>query len=458
MPGRVLIVDDDQNMCKMIEAFLHTQGFEPASYTSAEAAFSALQTGAFDVVVTDLNMPGMNGVELCERIVANHPNVPVVVLTAFGSLETAVAALRAGAYDFVTKPVEMDMLAFAIKRAATHRSLQQEVKKLSEIVQKSTRCEGLIGESVPMQQLCDRIQRIADSEVSVLICGESGTGKELVAKALHAQSHRHGGPFVAVNCAAIPESLLESELFGHRRGAFTDAKAERKGLFLQASEGTLFLDEISAFPVSLQPKLLRALEERRLRPVGADQEVSFDVRVLAATNRDLEAAVEEERFREDLFFRLNVVQIELPPLRSRGTDVLLLGQHFLTQFAVRSGKHVTGMSHAVADKLFGYAWPGNVRELRNAIEHAVALTCYEELTVEDLPEKIRAYHSSHVFVGGDDPAELIPMEEMERRYILHVMQTVGGNKTLAARVLGVDRKTLHRKLHLYGAADRDEES
>ena len=458
MPGRVLIVDDDQNMCKMIEAFLHTQGFEPASYTSAEAAFSALQTGAFDVVVTDLNMPGMNGVELCERIMANHPNVPVVVLTAFGSLETAVAALRAGAYDFVTKPVEMDMLAFAIKRAATHRSLQQEVKKLSEIVQKSTRCEGLIGESVPMQQLCDRIQRIADSEVSVLICGESGTGKELVAKALHAQSHRHGGPFVAVNCAAIPESLLESELFGHRRGAFTDAKAERKGLFLQASEGTLFLDEISAFPLSLQPKLLRALEERRLRPVGADQEVSFDVRVLAATNRDLEAAVEEERFREDLFFRLNVVQIELPPLRSRGTDVLLLGQHFLTQFAVRSGKHVTGMSHAVADKLLGYTWPGNVRELRNAIEHAVALTCYEELTVEDLPEKIRAYHSSHVFVGGDDPAELIPMEEMERRYILHVMQTVGGNKTLAARVLGFDRKTLHRKLHLYGAADRDEES
>jgi transcriptional regulator with PAS, ATPase and Fis domain len=261
-----------------------------------------------------------------------------------------------------------------------------------------------------------------------------------------------------VNCAAIPESLLESELFGHKRGAFTDAKVERKGLFLQASGGTLFLDEISAFPVSLQPKLLRALEERRLRPVGADQEVPFDVRVVAATNRDLEAAVEEERFREDLFFRINVVQIELPPLRSRGTDVLLLGQHFLTQFAVRSGKHVTGMSHAVADKLLGYTWPGNVRELRNAIEHAVALTCYEEITVEDLPEKIQAYQSSHVFVGGNDPAELIPMEEVERRYILHVMQTVGGNKTLAARVLGFDRKTLHRKLHLYGVADCDEKS
>ena len=458
MPARVLIVDDDQNMCKMIEAFLRTQGFEPSWYASAEAAFSALLTGVFDVVVTDLNMPGMDGVDLCERIVANRPAVPVVVITAFGSLETAVAALRAGAYDFVTKPVELDMLAFAVKRAATHRSLLQEVKRLSDVVEKSTRCEGLIGESVSMQQLFDRIRRVADSEVSVLICGESGTGKELVAKALHAQSRRHESPFVAVNCAAIPESLLESELFGHKRGAFTDAKVERKGLFLQASGGTLFLDEISAFPLSLQPKLLRALEERRLRPVGADQEVPFDVRVLAATNRDLEAAVEEERFREDLFFRLNVVQVELPPLRSRGTDVLLLGQHFLTQFAVRSGKHVTGMSHAVADKLLGYTWPGNVRELRNAMEHAVALTSYEEITVEDLPEKIRAYHSSHVFVGGNDPAELIPMEEVERRYILHVMQTVGGNKTLAARVLGFDRKTLHRKLHLYGAADHDENS
>lgn len=455
MPERVLIVDDDQSMCKMIEAFLRMRGFESSWHTSAEAAFSALQTEEFDVVVTDLNMPGMSGVDLCERVVANRPDVPVVVITAFGSLETAVAALRAGAYDFVTKPIEMDMLAFATKRAAKHHSLQQEVKKLSEIVEKSTRCEGLIGESAPMRQLFERIRRIADSEISVLICGESGTGKELVARALHTQSRRRGCPFVAVNCAAIPEFLLESELFGHKRGAFTDAKAERKGLFLQANGGTLFLDEISAFPLSLQPKLLRALEERRVRPVGADQEVPFDVRAISATNRDLEAAVEEQRFREDLFFRINVVQIELPPLRSRGTDILLLGQHFLKHFAVRSGKQVTGIPHAVADKMLGYAWPGNVRELRNAMEHAVALTSYEEITVEDLPERIRTYHSPQVFVGGNDPGALLPMEEVERRYILHVMQAVGGHKTLAARVLGLDRKTLYRKLCLYGAADHD---
>jgi DNA-binding NtrC family response regulator len=458
MPRRVLIVDDDPNMCKMLEVSLRAQGFESSWHTSAEAAFAALPTGAFDAVLTDLNLPGMNGVELCERIVANRPDLPVVVVTAFGSLETAVAALRAGAYDFVTKPVEMDMLAFALQRAAKHHSLQQEVKRLSELVERATRCAGLIGESVPMQQLVDRIGRIADSEVSVLIWGESGTGKELVAKALHAQSHRRECPFIAVNCAAIPESLLESELFGHRRGAFTDAKTERKGLFLQAHGGTLFLDEISAFPLSLQPKLLRALEERRLRPVGADEEVPFDVRVIAATNRDLEAAVEEERFREDLFFRINVVQIELPPLRARGTDILLLAQHFLTHFAGRSGKHVTGLSHVVAEKLLGYTWPGNVRELRNAIEHAVALARYEEITVEDLPEKVRAYHHSHVLVGGNNPTELVPLEEVEKRYILHVLQTVAGNKTVAARTLGLDRKTLHRKLCLYGAADREENS
>jgi len=458
MPERILIVDDDPQMCRMIEAFLRTQGLEASWHTSAEAAFSALQAGAFDVVVTDLNMPGMNGVDLCERIVANHPEIPVVVVTAFGSLETVIAALRAGAYDFITKPVEMDLLGFAIRRAANHHSLQREVRKLSAIVENATHLEGLIGESAPMQQLFERIRRIAAAEVSVLICGESGTGKELVARALHAQSHRKEGPFVAVNCAALPEPLLESELFGHKRGAFTDARTERKGLFLQASGGTLLLDEISAFPLSLQPKLLRALEERRVRPVGADQEIPFDVRVIAATNRDLEEAVEKERFREDLFFRVNVVQIELPPLRSRGTDILLLAQHFLAQAAARSGKPVRGMSHAVADKLLAYAWPGNVRELRNAIEHAVALTSYEEITVEDLPEKIRAYRSSHVFVGGSDPADLLPMEEVERRYILHVMEAVGGNKTLAARVLGFDRKTLYRKLELYGATNPDRKS
>jgi two-component system response regulator HydG len=455
MPGRVLIVDDDQSMCEMIETDLRKRGFEPSWYLFAEEAFSVLKKEEFNVVLTDLQMPGMDGVDLCERIVANRPDVPVVVITAFGSMETAVAALRAGAYDFITKPIEMDLLAFTLERAIKHCSLQEKVKKLSELVQQYKHFEGLLGQSVPMQNLYDLIARVADSEASILINGESGTGKELVAQALHKQSRRHARPFVAVNCAALPETLLESELFGHTKGAFTDAKAERKGLFLQADGGTLYLDEIGAFPLVLQPKLLRALEERSVRPVGSDREVFFDVRLITGTNRDLESAIEEERFREDLFFRINVIQVELPPLRSRGSDILLLAQHFLEQFAARSNKQVVGMSDNAADKLLGYTWPGNVRELRNAIEHAVALTRYEKIAVEDLPEKIRAYHSSHILIGSNNPTELVPMEEVERRYILHVLKATGGNRTLAARVLGLDRKTLYRKLSRYGAVNND---
>jgi two-component system response regulator HydG len=246
--------------------------------------------------------------------------------------------------------------------------------------------------------------------------------------------------------------LLESELFGHRRGAFTGANETRKGLFLQAEGGTLFLDEIGDFPMALQPKLLRALEERTVRPVGSDKEVPYNARIIVATNRDLESAVHEGRFREDLYFRVNVIKIELPPLRARGTDILLLSQHFLEQFATRSGREVAGMTDSVAEKLLDYAWPGNVRELRNAMERSVAMTKYENLTVEDLPEKIRAYRKSHVLVGSNDPSELVSMEEVEKRYILHVLDAVCGNKTHAARVLGLDRKTLYRKLQCYGEA------
>ena len=297
-----------------------------------------------------------------------------------------------------------------------------------------------------MQELYDQLSRIADAEASVLITGESGTGKELVARAIHRQSRRKERPFVAVNCAALPDTLLESELFGHAKGAFTDARAARKGLILEADSGTLFLDEIGDFPLATQAKLLRALEEQRLRPVGGDREVPFDVRILSATNRDLETAVEEGRFREDLFFRINVIQVDVPPLRARGADILLLAQHYVHVFAGRSGKKVTGISDVVAKKLMGYAWPGNVRELRNVIERAVALTRYETLAVDDLPEKIRDYQSSQMVIGGNDPSELVPLEEVERRYILHVLNALGDNKTNAARVLGLDRKTLYRKL------------
>lgn len=453
MNGRVMIVDDEQNMCELIETALRMRGFDASWHTSAEKAVQTVATSDVDVVLTDLKMPGMDGIELCKRVVANRPDIPVVVMTAFGSMETAVAAIRAGAYDFVTKPIEMDMLALTLDRAVRHRQLQEKVKVLSDAVEKSSKFGQLLGASEPMLSLYDRLARIADSETSVLIIGESGTGKELVARSIHDKSRRRECPFVAINCAALPDSLLESELFGHARGAFTDARTERKGLFQQAEGGTLLLDEIGDMPLTVQPKLLRALEENRVRPVGSDTEVPFDVRILCATNRDLESAVEEGRFREDLFFRIDVIQVELPPLRARQTDILLLAQRFLEEFAARSKKRLEGISEAVAEKLLAYSWPGNVRELRNVVERAVALTRYDRLAVEDLPEKVRDYQTSQVFIGGHDPSDLVPMEEVERRYILHVLDSVDGNKTLAARILGLDRKTLYRKLRQYGALD-----
>src|SRR5213596_172780 len=269
---------------------------------------------------------------------------------------------------------------------------------------------------------------------------------------LGGRGRRKDGPFVAVNCAAMPEHLLESELFGHVRGAFTDARAARTGLFVQAHRGTLLLDEIGELPLALQPKLLRALQERAVRPIGGNEEVPFDVHLVATTNRDLESAVEEGRFREDLYFRVNVIHVAMPPLRARGSDVLLLAQHFLVHHAGKAGKRVTGLSPEAAERLLAYTWPGNVRELQNAMERAVALAQYDHVTVDDLPETIRSYRPSHVLIAADDPSELVPLEEAERRYILRVVENVGGNKTLAARVLGIGRKTLYRKLVQYGAS------
>ncbi|HVN88099.1 MAG TPA: sigma-54 dependent transcriptional regulator [Candidatus Binatia bacterium] len=456
MSNRVLIVDDEPSMCETLEAGLTPKGFAIAWTTTATDALAQLAASDFDVVLTDLNMRGMNGLELCERVVANRPDIPVIVITAFGSFDTAVAAIRAGAYDFITKPVRIDALALALERAAQHRSLREEVKRLRQLVSDSQRFEELLGASPAMRAVHDVLARVADSDASLLITGESGTGKEIVARAVHRSSRRRNGPFVAINCAAMPEPLLESELFGHARGAFTDARAARTGLLVQADGGTLLLDEIGDMPLALQPKLLRALQERVVRPVGADQEISFDVRLITATNRDLESAIEDGRFREDLYFRINVIHVALPPLRGRSGDVLLLAQHFLTQFASHSGKRVTSLSPAAAERLLAYAWPGNVRELRNCIERAVALAQYEQLTVDDLPEKIRAYRRSHIVVASDDPSELIPLEEVERRYILRAMEALGGNKTLAAQTLGIGRKTLYRKLQQYGALSEDD--
>ncbi len=452
MQGRVLIVDDDESLCRLLALKLKSMDFETRFRTSGAEALVALESEEVDVVLTDLNMTGMSGLELCQRVAVARPDLPVVVLTSHGTFDSAVGALRAGAYDFAVKPPDMGALALALSRAVESHRLRDEVKRLRKAVEEGGQFAELLGSSPAMQRLFDLLSRVAESDSSVLVTGESGTGKEMVARALWSKGRRKDGPFVAVNCAAVPEQLLESELFGHAKGAFTDARSARAGLFQQADGGTLFLDEIGDMPIHLQVKVLRALQERKVRPVGADAEVPVDLRLITATHKDLETAITEGKFRQDLYFRLNVIQVDLPPLRARGGDVLMLSQHFLRHFATRANKEVKGLSPEVAKALNGYSWPGNVRELQNCIERAVALTRSEQLLPDDLPERIRGFQPSHVVVAGDDPSELVPMEEVERRYISRVMQAVGGNKTMAARALGLDRTTLYRKLERYGLA------
>jgi len=451
MKAKVLIVDDDTSMCELLAEGLVQHGYEARWNASPQEALVQLTEQNFDVVLTDINMRDMSGLELCQKATEAHPQLPVIVITAFGSMETAVQAIRAGAYDFITKPFDIDVVAIAIERAVKHGVLTREVQRLQRAVDESRRFDELLGASPAMKEVYDLLERVGESESTVLVSGESGTGKELVARALHRRSKRSSGPFVAINCAAMPEQLLESELFGHTKGAFTDARSARPGLFVQAKGGTIFLDEIGDMPVGLQPKLLRALQERTVRPVGGDTETPIDVRVVAASNRDLETAIEERKFREDLYYRINVIHVELPPLRARGADVILLATHYLQHFAAQSQKDVHSLDAEAAEKLSAYAWPGNVRELANCMERAVALTRNETIGVADLPEKIRNYRTSHVLVAATDPTELVPMEEVEKRYILRVLEAVGGNKTLAAQVLGLDRKTLYRKLDRYGS-------
>lgn len=452
--ARVLVVDDDIDMGHELERVLVRRGYDVVVRQSADEAFKVVLEDQVDAVVTDLNMRGMTGIELCDRVVQNRRDVPVIVVTGFGSMETAVLTLRAGAFDFLTKPFNADQLALSLERALRLRSLQEEVKRLRAENESREGSSSLpmIGESPAMRTLFEMIARVAKTDATVLVTAESGAGKELVARAIHEQSDRKAGPLVAVNCAALPETLLESELFGHAKGAFTDAKTAKQGLFVEASGGTLFLDELGEMPLNMQAKLLRAVEDRRVRPVGSTTEIPFDVRIITATNRNLESLVEEKRFREDLYYRLNVVHIEIPPLRARGNDVLLLANAFIAKLAAKHKKPVVGISPEVASCLLSYVWPGNVRELQNSIERAVALARYDTLTVEDLPPKIREYKPNYVVFADakGEAEELVTLEELERRYIARVMEAVSNNKVLATKVLGIDRSTLYRKLQRYG--------
>ena len=446
MPN-VLIVDDDEDTRTLLCAGLERRGFTADMAASAQECLEWVRDHDVDVVVTDVQMPGVSGVQLCEQLRTRHPNLLSIVLTGLGTYDTAIAAVRSGAYDYLTKPVQLDVLVVALQRAFAHLSVAREARRLRQAVDLATPIPTLIGASPAIRETSAMIRRVADVDATVLITGESGTGKELVARALHDLSPaRRLEPFVAINCGAVPANLLESELFGHVRGAFTDAKSSRNGLFLQAKGGTIFLDEIGEMPIEMQVKLLRVLQQRTVRPVGGDEEVPFDARVITATNRDLETEVDEQRFREDLFYRIDVVAITVPPLRARGADVVLLAQHLVQKIAGRGGKPVPAIGADAARKLLSYDWPGNVRELENCIERAVALCAGGEIEPSHLPAKVVDHQPVRMELSTSDPAVMITLDEMERRYVRQVLASVNGNKTHAARVLGIDRRSLYRRL------------
>ncbi len=451
MNAQLLVVDDDDTVCEYFSAVLSGAGFEVETASSGNGALERLRSRRYDVLLTDLAMAGMDGLALAKASAEIHPTMPVVVVTGSSELSAAVEAMRAGVQDFIVKPVDTDVLIHQVRRAARHGQLEQRVAHLEGELERVAGRHGMLGESGRMRQVRDMIDRVSRSDVNVLITGESGTGKELAARAVHRASSRAEGPFVALNCAAIPSALIESELFGHVKGAFTDARKDRDGLLVQAEGGTLFLDELGEMPMEMQPKLLRALQERTVRPVGGGRETPFDARIVTATNRDLEDEVEAGRFREDLLYRVDVVRLELPPLRARGRDVLLLGQHFLGKYAHLGQQTVSQFSAQAAQKLLQYDWPGNVRELENCIERAMALSRDEEVALEDLPRKVRDYKSDHISVDGDDSSEdeLLTLEQIEARYIRRVMKAVEGNKSKAARILGLDRRSLYRRLDKY---------
>jgi two-component system response regulator HydG len=449
--GRVLVVEDDAAAADTLVEALRARGFEASSTNVARTALARLDADDFEVVLTDLRMPEMTGVELAQLTRAQHPLVPVVVITAFGSIRVAVDAIHHGAYDFLTKPYDLDLVVVTLDRAIGHHRAQVELEQLR--ASRTGSSTGVLARSASMQRVLSTVARVAKQDVSVLITGESGTGKELIARALHDESPRSKQPFVALNCAAVPEGLLESELFGHVKGAFTDAHTARNGVFVQAHRGTLFLDEIGDMPLSMQAKLLRALQERRVRPVGGDREIDVGVRVIAATHRDLEADVAAGRFREDLFFRIHVVELALPPLRARGGDIILLATEFARVAALRAGKPTPRITPAFADRLTAYDWPGNVRELQNCMERAVALAEGPELGEVDLPARLRSL-GTNVLHASDDGDGIVPLDAVERRYILQVLKLMRGNKRATADALGLDRSTLYRKLEVYGEHER----
>ncbi|OGK82315.1 MAG: two-component system response regulator [Candidatus Rokubacteria bacterium GWC2_70_24] len=447
-PFRILVVDDEPAQRELVSGFLRKRGFEVDEAAGGQAALARFTQEPFDLVLTDQRMPDLSGLDLLQRLRAVTPEAAVIVMTAYGTIETAVGAIKAGATDYLSKPINLDELLHRIERVRERQRLLGENRELRAALEERHRVEGIIGDSGRMQEVLSLVRRVAPSDATVLIRGESGTGKELIARAIHHASPRAGGPLVAVNCAALPEGLLESELFGHEKGAFTGAAASRKGRFELADGGSIFLDEIGDLPLHLQVKLLRVLQERQFERVGGTRTIPVDVRVLAATHRNLEALVREGRFRDDLYYRINVVTLLLPPLRERREDLSPLIEHFLTRFAGKNGKTIRGLTREARDALLRYDYPGNVRELENLIERAVVLTRDEVIGKSDLPLTLDEQTAE-----SDAPAGLVAaVEGLERRMMRDALSRAGGVQTRAAELLGISERVLRYKLRKYGLA------
>jgi DNA-binding NtrC family response regulator len=457
----VLIVDDDEASRELMLEALRRSGYRLLQADSAENALEILAKERPDLVVTDVQMGGMSGIELVREISARHPEVLVVVVTAFTNSEVTIEAIRSGAFDFIPKPFQVDRLRQVVRNAVEKRDLVQETRIIEPVESAKASTNRLIGNSERMIEVFKMIGRVANTESTVLIIGESGTGKELVARAIHENSYRRDKPFLAINCGALPETLLESELFGYEKGAFTGAEKTHMGIFESVNGGTCLLDEIGEMPLAVQPKLLRVLQDGEMRRVGSTREIRVDVRILASTNRRLEAMVEQGKFREDLFYRLNVVHLELPTLAQRKEDIPALIHHFLARYMARNRRRGLAISQECIQALINYNWPGNVRELENVVESSATLAPAPVIGLDNLPARIRSSEARQAFLEKEVPeafrGQLLPLGEVERLYILKVLKEVRQNKSMAARVLGLDRKTLRLKLKQYGYEAADEE-
>ncbi len=467
MADHILVIDDELSMRELLGILLKRDGFHVTSCGTAEEGLEVVGTGHVDLVLTDLNLPGVDGLEFMRRL-REQPdgdvrNVPVVLITAYGTAAHAVEAMKQGAADYVLKPFNNDDLLMNIRRTLDRRALQEENLQLRVALRQKYWFENLIGASPAMLEVYHLIQRVKDSPINCLLHGESGTGKELVARAIHYSGSRKTGPFIAVNCGAIPDTLIESELFGYKKGAFTGATRDKKGVFEAASGGTLFLDEVGDMPLHAQVAVLRALAQRTVLPVGGVEEVGVDVRIVAASHRDLAVQVAEGSFRDDLYYRLNVVRIDLPPLREREGDIELLSHHFVRQFADEYRKPISGISSEGMAQLRHFGWPGNIRELRNAMERAVALEQGETISLESLPETVREARGGAAPDPGDQERE-IPFEgveldnilgDVERRYLELALQRTAGNRTQAAELLGMSYRSFRYRLEKFGLDDED---